>query len=104
MIALVALEAGWRALRDRPPGIWSARLSNIAVLAVVIASAGGLGILLGGGTPTDSLHFVYGAIAILALPLTSSLSRRMRPRPAATALLIVAVALLVVVLRLFQTG
>jgi hypothetical protein len=60
--------------------------------------------VLGGGGPADSLHYVYGAIAIFALPLTSSLVKTARPRFAAGVLLVVAVALLVVILRLFQTG
>jgi len=104
LVALVAVEAGWRVWRNLAPGSWSERLNNIAVLVAVIASAGGLGILIGGNAPADSLHFVYGAIAILALPLTSSFARRMRPRRAALAVMVVAVALLVVILRLFQTG
>lgn len=101
---LIALEAGWRSLRDLPRGTWSDRLNNICVLAVVIASAGGLGIVLGGGGPAESLHYLYGAIAIFALPLTTTLTRRIRPRSAAVVLLIVAIVLLVVILRLFQTG
>jgi hypothetical protein len=59
---------------------------------------------MGGGGPADSLHYVYGAIAIFALPLTTSLLRTARPRVAGSALFAVAIALLVVILRLFQTG
>ena len=101
---LVALEAGWRALRNLPPGLWSTRLNNIALIAVLVASAGGLGMVVGGGGPADSLHYVYGALAIFALPLTTSLVKTTRPRVAASVLFVVAVALLVVILRLFQTG
>lgn len=79
-------------------------LANITLIAVLIASAGGLGILLGGGAPADSLHYVYAAIALVALPLTTSLTRNRRPRTAAVIVLVVAVALLVVIARLFQTG
>ncbi len=101
---LVALEAGWRALRDLPPGAWADRLNNVAVLAAAIAGAGGLGILIGGGAPADWLHYVYGAIAILALPLTSMFTRRMRPRAAGALVFVVALAMVVVLFRLFQTG
>ena len=69
-----------------------------------MASAGGLGIVVGGGAPADSLHYVYGAIAIFALPLTASLVKASRPRTAAAAVSVVAIALLVVILRLFLTG
>jgi hypothetical protein len=103
-VVLVALEAGWRVVRDLPPGAWSERLKNLALLTVVIASAGGLGILVGGGAPADSLHYVYGAIAIFGLPLSATLTRRMSARRSATVVLVVALAVLVVLARLFQTG
>ncbi|HEY5521036.1 MAG TPA: hypothetical protein VIK08_10280 [Candidatus Limnocylindrales bacterium] len=79
-------------------------LANITLIAVLIASAGGLGILLGGGAPAEPLHYVYGAIALFALPLATSLTRNRRPRTAAVIVVVVAVALLVVIARLFQTG
>jgi hypothetical protein len=79
-------------------------LANITLIVVLIASAGGLGILLGGSAPAEPLHFVYGAIALFALPLATSLTRNRRPRTAAVIVVVVAVALLVVIARLFQTG
>ncbi len=100
----VTIEAGWRALRKVPPGSWSERLTSVALLAVVVASAGGLGILLGGGAPADTLHFVYAVIAIAALPVASSLTRTARPRIAGVVQLLVALAALIIILRLFQTG
>jgi hypothetical protein len=104
LVAIVALEAAWRALRDLPPSRTTRLLANIALVVVVVASAGGLGIVVGGGGPADSLHYVYAAIALFALPLTTSLTRNLRPRAAALMLLVVAIALLVVMARLFQTG
>ena len=104
LFASVAFEAAWRAFRNLPPSPTTRLLANVALIAVLIASAGGLGILIGGGAPADSLHYVYGAIALSALPVTTSLTRNRRPRTAAVVLLVVAVALLVVVARLFQTG
>ena len=104
LVAAVAVEAAWRAFRDLPPSQTTGLLANITLIAVLIASAGGLGILVGGGAPADSLHFVYGAIALVALPLATSLTRNRPPRTAAVIVLVVAVALLVVIARLFQTG
>lgn len=104
LVAVVAFEAAWRAFRDLPPSHTTGLLANITLIVVLIASAGGLGILLGGGAPTDSLHYVYAAIALVALPLATSLTRNRRPRTTAVIVLVIAVALLVVIARLFQTG
>jgi len=100
----VAIEAAWRAVRSLPPSQTTGLLANITLITVLIASAGGLGILLGGGAPADSLHYVYAAIALVALPITTSLTRNRRPRTAAVIVAVVAIALLVVIARLFQTG
>ncbi len=70
---------------------------------MVVAAAGGLGILIGGGAP-ESLHYVYALISILALPLAATLTRGRSPRVAAGLVLVVALLLVVVLLRLFQTG
>ena len=104
LVAVVAFEAAWRAFRDLPPSQTTGLLANITLIVVLIASAGGLGILLGGGAPADSLHYVYAAIALVALPLATSLTRNRRPRTTAVIILVIAVALLVVIARLFQTG
>lgn len=98
------MEAAWRAFRNHAPSQTTSLLANVTLIAILIASAGGLGILLGGGAPADSLHFVYGAIALVALPLATSLTRNRRARTAAVMVVVVAVALLVVIARLFQTG
>lgn len=57
-----------------------------------------------GGGPKESLHYVYTAIAIGLLPITSTLTQRARPRTRAIATFIVALVALVVIWRLFQTG
>ena len=93
----MALEATWRLVTNRPPGVWASRRRSVS-------AAGGLGILVGGGGPADSLHYVYALIAILGLPLVATLTRRRTPRVAAGLVLVVALVLIVVLLRLFQTG
>jgi len=100
----VALEATWRLVTNRPPGVWASRLSSATIVVVVVSAAGGLGILVGGGGPADSLHYVYALIAILGLPIVATLTRRRTPRVAAGLVLVVALVLIVVLLRLFQTG
>lgn len=84
--------------------MWAGRLSSATIVLVVVAAAGGLGILVGGGAPADSLHYVYALIAILSLPLVATLTRRRTPRVTAGLVLVVALVLIVVLLRLFQTG
>jgi hypothetical protein len=104
LVSLIAIEAIWRLVMNRPPGVWAGRLSSATVVVVLVAAAGGLGILVGGGAPGDSLHYVYALIAILGLPVTSTLVRRRAPRAAAGLVVVVALVLVVVLLRLFQTG
>ena len=102
--AAVAVEGGWRALRAKPPGTWSARLDSALLLALIVTSAGGLGIVFGGGGPKESLHYVYSVVAIGALPITSSMTRRFSPRTRGVATLVAALVVVIVVVRLFQTG
>jgi hypothetical protein len=101
---LVVVEAGWRFVTRRPPGKRTEQLSAVGFIAVAIAAAGGLGILVGGGAPADSLHYVYAGIALVGLPLTATFTRARSPRVTAGLVFVVGLVLLVVLLRLFQTG
>lgn len=101
---MVAAEAGWRWLRPAPPGPWSDRLESVLLLALVVAGAGGLGVLVGGGQPAQSLHYVYSMVAIGVLPTASFLARGRQPRTRAAAAFLAAIVALVVIARLFQTG
>jgi hypothetical protein len=76
----------------------------VLTLVLVVAAAGGLGLLAGGARPRELLHFVYAVIAIGAVPVADSLTRQADPRPRAIATLIGALVSLVVILRLFGTG
>ncbi len=81
-----------------------AQLEGLLTVVLVITAAGGLGLLVGGARPRELLHFIYGAIAIGAVPVADSLTRQADPRPRAIATLIGALVSLVVIARLFGTG
>ncbi len=104
MIVLVAVEAGWRAWRRSPPGDIADRLETILLVVLVIAIAGGLGLLVGGARPQETLHFVYAIVALGALPIAGLLTKEASPRARGIAGVIGALVALVVVARLFGTG
>ena len=79
-------------------------MESALLLAIVVAAAGGLGVLVGGGQPADSLHYVYSLVAVGMLPFASYLTRGRRPRTMAAATFVAAAAAMVVIVRLFQTG
>ena len=104
MIGLVAVEAGWRAWRRSPPGDIADRLEAILLVALVIAIAGGLGLLVGGARPQELLHFVYAIVVLSALPIAGTLTKEASPRSRGLADVVGAFVALVVVARLFGTG
>ena len=104
MIVLVAAEAGWRAWRRTPPGDIADRLELILLVMVVIAIAGGLGLLVGGARPRELLHFVYAIVVLSALPIAGTLTKQASPRSRGLAGGVGALVALVVVARLFGTG
>jgi hypothetical protein len=101
---VVGLEAAWRAVHRSLPGPHVAQIEGLLTVVLVIAAAGGLGLLAGGARPRELLHFVYGVIAVGAVPIADSVTRQADPRPRAIATLIGAMVSLVVVVRLFGTG
>ena len=104
MIVLVAVEAGRRAWRRSPPGDIADRLERILLVVLVIAIAGGLGLLVGGGRPRELLHFVYAIVVLSALPIASTMTKKASPRSRGLAGVVGALVALVVVARLFGTG
>ena len=104
VIVLVGLEGGWRALRSSPPGGAPARLEGVLLLMLVVTSAGGLGLLAGGGRPREVLHFVYAIVVLGAVPIAATMSMRASARTRGLASLTGAIVALVVVARLFGTG
>lgn len=104
VIVLVGLEAGWRAWRRLPPGETMRRLEGLLLVLLLVAIAGGLGLLAGGGHPREILHFVYAVVAFGAVPIAATLSSRASPRTRGLAGVAGAIVALVVVARLFGTG
>jgi cobalamin biosynthesis protein CobD/CbiB len=104
VIVLIAVEAAWRAWRRSPPGDIADRLEGILLLLLMVAIAGGLGLLVGGARPQELLHFVYAIVVLSAMPIADTLTKEASPRARGLASVIGALVALVVVLRLFGTG
>ena len=104
VLALVGVDAARRAAQRRPRGTFSERLQTALLMTLVITSAGGLGLLVGGSGPTESLHVLYAILALGSLPVADSLVRRSSPRRQAVTTLVAALVAAVLVARLFQTG
>ena len=103
-MVLVAVEASGRAWRRSPPGDIADRLEVILLVVLVIAIAGGLGLLVGGARPQELLHFVYAILVLSALPIAGTLTKEASPRSRGLASVVGALVALVVVARLFGTG
>jgi hypothetical protein len=98
---LAAGILGWRGGSARH---WLDR-AILAALAVVAADAAiGLVLVASGHAPTDLLHVVYGAVAIVVLPLGRWAGRSTDLRRRALWLAGGSVVLLAVLARLAQTG
>lgn len=104
VMASVAAEGAWRALRSRPPGRLASAAASVVLLALAVTMAGGLGILLSGGRPRELLHLLYAGLAFGSVPIADSLARRSMPRRRALARLAGAVVGIVIIARLFGTG
>ena len=100
----MGIEAGWRSWRGTAPAGWVERLELALVLILIIASAGGLGLLVAGSGPHEPLHFLYAVLAIGCMPVAQSLLRNASPRRRALVTAVAALVALVLIGRLFQTG
>jgi hypothetical protein len=97
-------EAAWRFVRRAAPTGLSERLDQFVLLALLITAAGGLGVVAGGGAPSNSLHYVYVVVVLALLPLATTLTRNRSVRLRAGATVLAVLVGLVVILRLAQTG
>ncbi|HEU5424256.1 MAG TPA: hypothetical protein VFU72_11990 [Nitrolancea sp.] len=103
-VLLVALDGLRRALRGVPAGPRSARLFDLSLVLLVITSASGLGLLVGGGRPRELYHLMYGGFALMTLPVVGAFGPRARDRGYGAATAAGALFALVVIARLFATG
>jgi hypothetical protein len=101
---VLGVESAWRAIANRPGAALSQRLETILLILLVITSAGGVGLVVGGSGPHEPLHYLYAALALAGLPIANSLSRNAGPRRQAIVTFVAALIVVVVILRLFQTG
>jgi hypothetical protein len=104
VVLLVAAEGVWRGIHSQSPGRLSAALGGLLLLALGVTSAGGLGLLVGGARPRETLHFVYAMLALGAVPTLSSLTRQATPRQQGLMTALVGGIALAVIARLFGTG
>ncbi len=77
---------------------------NAVIGLVAITAAVGLYLLLTGHSPHDSIHLLYGFLALAALPFARSFGPRLSPRGRTALGLAGVVAIGLFVLRLFMTG
>jgi hypothetical protein len=104
VVAVLGIEAALRAWRGTARPDWVERLEQLVLLLLVIVSAGGLGLLLGGPGPHEQLHLVYAVLAMGSLPIADSLTRNAQPRRRAVVTAVTALVVLILIGRLFQTG
>jgi hypothetical protein len=99
-VTLVA-ALGW----VRPPinRLWLDRTILLAEAAIVLGVLSGGTVLAAGSRPTDPLHYLYAAIALLALPVVRAWGGPLAGRRPGV-MLLGSLVLLGVTLRLFQTG
>jgi peptidoglycan/LPS O-acetylase OafA/YrhL len=74
-LAGTSLVAGWSSAAQRPAARWIDRLILATLGAVALAVLAGLGVWVSQGAPTDPLHLVYGALALIVLPVARYLGR-----------------------------
>lgn len=103
MIAGIAWSAAL-AVSARAGGPMFERYQAAVVSVLIVAAAGGLILLLLGSAPTEGVHLLYAAVAIVLVPLARSFLGRTSGRGAASLLLVTFAVLGALMYRLFTTG
>jgi hypothetical protein len=111
-LALIAIAADLGLIATSLIGLATRRWSRLWSdrLVLVVLGATGLAVLLGAGIAAtsrpspDALHIVYGAVALVVLPIARHIGRAGSNRRRAGWLLLGSVAQLAVYIRLFQTS
>jgi peptidoglycan/LPS O-acetylase OafA/YrhL len=68
-LAGTSLAASWSFAAHRPAARWIDRLIIATLGAVALAALAGAGVWVSQGPPADPLHLVYGALALIVLPV-----------------------------------
>ena len=101
---LIVGVAGFGAVGGRTGLVWVDRLILGALGAVALAIAAGIGLLVTGNAPADTLHLVYAGAALVALPVARFAAPSLNRRRRLVAVAIGALALIALTVRLLQTG
>ena len=104
MVAVAGVEGGVRAFRRVAPGAWASRAASWVLIVIAMTSAGGLGLLVSGKRPAETLHLLYGALAFAAIPIADSLTKSWTPRSKGVATMLSSILAVVLVARLIATG
>lgn len=106
-IGVAAAALAWSVVivvvRREPGRAYLAALGVVVAVSLAAALLGGLLLITGSG-PTDPLHLLYGALAVLAIPVGIALAVGRAPRRQSVVLLLAVVVELGVTVRLLQTG
>jgi hypothetical protein len=101
-VCLAAAVVAWA--RARPPAVLLDRLILLSLAGLVVTIVTGGAVALVSGPPRDSLHLVYGAAALLPLPVARYAARSGSARRRAAYLGLGALTTGGLLVRLFQTG
>ena len=106
-IAVAAVAAVWSAvlvLARRDAGRAYLTALGILVAIALVSALLGTPLLVAGPGPADALHLLYGAIAVVAIPIGIWLAVGRTPRRQSVILLVAVLVELGVTVRLLQTG
>ncbi len=103
-LALLVVACGG-ILRGRYSRLWIDRLVLVGIACVALTAVVGPALILTGKQPGDVLHFLYAAVALLALPIGRGVAGSVKtPRRRGAAIALAAIVMLGVLLRLYMTG
>jgi hypothetical protein len=102
--ALVVTGLGATFIAARGGSPWTDRLRIGLMVVIGLQVAGGVVLFAAGARPSESLHLLYGLVALAILPLAATFASEAPPRPRAWVLASACLILVVVAWRLASTG
>jgi hypothetical protein len=105
LVGAVGLAAigGVASAMDRAPR-WLDWLRIALVVALVLEAAIGLLVLVGGGSPAEQIHWLYGVVIVAVPVLAASFVEEAPPRPRAAVYAFAGLLVAVLAWRLGATG